>query len=85
MTQLQVLIVEDSEDDLLLLLRELRRGDYTLDYVRVETAVEMQAALDRQITHCLGSARRKHWHYFSISNRIYHLSLSLARSAKMQR
>lgn len=48
MTHLRVLIVEDSEDDLLLLLRELRRGDYTLDYVRVETAVEMQAALDRQ-------------------------------------
>jgi two-component system, cell cycle sensor histidine kinase and response regulator CckA len=47
-SQLRVLIVEDSEDDLLLLLRELRRGDYTLDYVRVETAVEMQAALDRQ-------------------------------------
>jgi two-component system, cell cycle sensor histidine kinase and response regulator CckA len=48
MTPLRVLIVEDSEDDLLLLLRELRRGEYTLDYVRVETAVEMQAALDRQ-------------------------------------
>jgi two-component system, cell cycle sensor histidine kinase and response regulator CckA len=48
MTQLRVLIVEDSEDDLLLLLRELRRGEYALDYVRVETAVEMQAALDRQ-------------------------------------
>ncbi len=48
MTQLRILIVEDSEDDLLLLLRELRRGDYTLDYLRVETAVEMQAALDRQ-------------------------------------
>jgi two-component system, cell cycle sensor histidine kinase and response regulator CckA len=48
MTPLRVLIVEDSEDDLLLLLRELRRGDYTLDYVRVETAIEMQAALDRQ-------------------------------------
>jgi two-component system, cell cycle sensor histidine kinase and response regulator CckA len=48
MTPLRVLIVEDSEDDLLLLLRELRRGGYELDYVRVETAVEMQAALDRQ-------------------------------------
>jgi two-component system, cell cycle sensor histidine kinase and response regulator CckA len=48
MTLLRVLIVEDSEDDLLLLLRELRRGEYTLDYVRVETAIEMQAALDRQ-------------------------------------
>jgi two-component system, cell cycle sensor histidine kinase and response regulator CckA len=45
---LSILIVEDSEDDLLLLLRELRRGGYALDYLRVETAAEMQAALDRQ-------------------------------------
>ncbi len=47
-SQLHVLIVEDVEDDLLLLLRELRRGGYALDYVRVDTADEMQAALDRQ-------------------------------------
>jgi two-component system, cell cycle sensor histidine kinase and response regulator CckA len=45
---LHILIVEDSEDDLLLLLRELRHGGYTPDYVRVETAAAMQAALDRQ-------------------------------------
>jgi two-component system, cell cycle sensor histidine kinase and response regulator CckA len=45
---LRVLIVEDSEDDMLLLLRELRQGGYTLDYVRVDTAAEMQAALERQ-------------------------------------
>jgi two-component system, cell cycle sensor histidine kinase and response regulator CckA len=45
---LQILIVEDSEDDLLLLLRELRRGGYTPEYVRVETADQMQAALDQQ-------------------------------------
>ncbi|MGB8701583.1 MAG: PAS domain S-box protein [Thermosynechococcaceae cyanobacterium] len=45
---LQVLIVEDSEDDMLLMLRELRRGGYTLDSVRVETSEQMQAELDRQ-------------------------------------
>ncbi|MGL5922831.1 response regulator [Chroococcidiopsis sp.] len=43
-----VLVVEDSEDDMLLMLRELRRSGYTLDYERVETAAQMQAALDRQ-------------------------------------
>ncbi len=48
-SQLHILIVEDSEDDLLLLLRELRRGGYTPDYERVETAADMQAALDRQL------------------------------------
>lgn len=45
---LRVLIVEDSEDDMFLLLRELRQGGYTLDYVRVDTAPAMQAALERQ-------------------------------------
>ncbi len=45
---LHVLIVEDSEDDMLLILRELRHGGYTLDYLRVDTATAMQAALDRQ-------------------------------------
>jgi PAS domain S-box-containing protein len=47
-SHLQVLIVEDVEDDLLLMVRELRRGGRTLDYVRVDTAETMQAALDRQ-------------------------------------
>lgn len=46
---LHVLIVEDSEDDTLLVLRELRRGGYTLDYTRVDTASAMLAALDRQV------------------------------------
>ena len=45
---LRVLIVEDSEDDALLLLRELRRGGYDLDHVRVEDAGAMQAALEQR-------------------------------------
>ena len=47
-SHLRVLVIEDLEDDMLLMLRELGRGGYTLDYTRVETAEEMQAALDRQ-------------------------------------
>jgi PAS domain S-box-containing protein len=47
-SDLRVLIVEDSEDDMLLMLRELRRGGYTLDYERVDTPAAMEAALERQ-------------------------------------
>jgi PAS domain S-box-containing protein len=47
-SHLRVLIVEDSEDDTLLTLREIRRGGYTVDYVRVETPTAMHAALDQQ-------------------------------------
>ncbi|MDZ8053589.1 MAG: PAS domain S-box protein [Aulosira sp. ZfuVER01] len=45
---LNVLIVEDSEDDTLLLLRELYRSGYTVNYVRVDTADGMEAALNQQ-------------------------------------
>jgi two-component system, cell cycle sensor histidine kinase and response regulator CckA len=45
---LSVLIVEDSEDDVLLILRELRRGGYALTHTRVETPITMQDALDQQ-------------------------------------
>lgn len=45
---LRVLIVEDLEDDMLLMLRELRRGGYTPDYIRVDTPTAMKTALDRQ-------------------------------------
>jgi PAS domain S-box-containing protein len=44
-TLLRVLIVEDSENDTLLLLRELRRGGYEPEHVRVDTAADMEAAL----------------------------------------
>ena len=45
---LRLLLVEDSEDDALLLVRELARADFEPQAERVETAAAMQAALDRQ-------------------------------------
>jgi len=45
---LRVLIVEDSEDDALILLRELRRGGYEPNFERVETEEAMGAALEGQ-------------------------------------
>jgi two-component system, NarL family, sensor histidine kinase UhpB len=45
---LKVLLVEDSENDALLLLRELRRGGYEPLYERVDTAAGMEAALDER-------------------------------------
>ena len=45
---LSVLIVEDSEDDIELMLRELRRGNYDPIHLRVETAEEMNGALIAQ-------------------------------------
>jgi signal transduction histidine kinase len=42
---LRALFVEDSEDDLELLLRALRRGGYDVSFERVETAEAMSAAL----------------------------------------
>lgn len=47
-TPLRILIVEDSEADAELLLRELRRGGYAPEYERVETAEGLDAALTRQ-------------------------------------
>ena len=46
-TALHALIVEDSEDDTHLLLRELRRGGYTVRFERVENAEQMSKALDQ--------------------------------------
>lgn len=42
---IRVLLVEDSENDALLLLRELRRGGFAPKFERVETAEAMSAAL----------------------------------------
>ena len=45
---LRVLIIEDSEDDMLLLLRELKQSGYQVEYERVDTAPEMQSALNQK-------------------------------------
>ncbi|PYO26618.1 MAG: hybrid sensor histidine kinase/response regulator [Gemmatimonadetes bacterium] len=45
---LRVLIAEDSEDDALLIVRELKRGGYDPTYERVATAAAMAAALERE-------------------------------------
>ncbi len=47
--KLKLLVVDDSEDDSILLVRELRRGGYDpLVTERVETSAGMSAALERQ-------------------------------------
>jgi two-component sensor histidine kinase len=45
---LRVLLVEDSEDDARLLLRELRQRGYSPTFERVETALSMQRALENE-------------------------------------
>ena len=47
-TRLQILLIEDSEDDARLVLREIQRGGYEIEFERVETAEAMRAALARQ-------------------------------------
>src|SRR5262245_21282390 len=49
MAELHVLFIEDSEDDMLLLLRELRNGGYNVRSQRVADAESLQAALEAGI------------------------------------
>ena len=46
---LRVLMVEDSEDDALLVIRELERGGYETTFERVETAEAMATVLEKQV------------------------------------
>jgi signal transduction histidine kinase len=46
--KLRVLIVEDSERDAALLVRELQRGGYDLAFERVDTPDAMNAAIEKQ-------------------------------------
>ena len=45
---LRILCIEDSEDDVLLLLREIQKGGYDVQSERVQTSADLQAALARQ-------------------------------------
>ena len=44
---LRALLLEDSDDDALILVQQLRRGGYELEFERVETAAAFEQALDR--------------------------------------
>ena len=45
---LRLLLVDDSEDDAMLVSRELKRAGYELSFLRVDTPQAMQAALERE-------------------------------------
>jgi putative nucleotidyltransferase with HDIG domain len=45
---LRILLVEDSEDDASLLLREIQNNGYSVDCERIETAEAMKSALDEE-------------------------------------
>ena len=47
MKPLRALLVDDSESDTLLVVRELERGGYRLSWERVEDAADMREALGR--------------------------------------
>ena len=47
-TSLRLLLIEDSENDAQLLVRELKRAGYDVRYERVDTQETLNAALDRQ-------------------------------------
>src|SRR6266851_9895380 len=47
-TPLRVLLIEDSEDDAALLLRELRRGNYDVQLERVDESSALESAFDKQ-------------------------------------
>jgi PAS domain S-box-containing protein len=44
---LRVLLIEDSADDALLILHELRRGGYEPEWLRVDTALDLRSALQQ--------------------------------------
>lgn len=45
---LNVLLIEDSEDDAMLIVRELEHGGYDVDYERMDTTASVRDALKRR-------------------------------------
>ncbi len=45
--QLKALLLEDSKSDALLLIREMKRGGFEVEYERIETAVGLNTALEK--------------------------------------
>ncbi len=52
-TPLRVLLVEDSENDAALIIRQLTKAGYAVTTERVETAAQMTAALEQQAWDCV--------------------------------
>jgi len=48
MPLLQALIIDDSDDDAVLIVRHIRRGGHEVSYDRVDTPVQMRSALESQ-------------------------------------
>ena len=48
MFPIRVLMVEDSEDDAILIAREIRRGGYDLSYIRVDSEESMRSAINQK-------------------------------------
>ncbi len=49
MSELNILIAEDSENDTVLIMRELKKAGYQPSYERVETEADMERALHNQV------------------------------------
>jgi hypothetical protein len=71
---IRVLFVEDSEDDLLILLLELKRAGYAPVYQRVETIENLQSALNENVWDVVISDYRMP--HFSAPDALHHLKES---------
>ena len=74
---LRVLLIEDSEDDALLLLRELRRGGYEPVSQRIETGTQMEEALAQKWDLILSDYSLPHFDPLSALKSLAHRDLDI--------